>query len=207
LPGEYQVSITPEDDAYALTMSTLRVSTMLRGRTFSVPLKPEVHGVVRTALSTSMPMSLTEIEAIPLNEPTGAGEAPVPAARARAGRTDSEGKFSLRLDPGRYLIIARPSIASGFAAALTAQPVVVSTTTVTPPVSIVVGAPISLRGRVSAPNRTDPVEAASVQAFARVPYTLLSGSASRIDVSVFSTETDETGTFEALLPAGLAPSN
>jgi hypothetical protein len=207
LPGDYQVSITPEDDMYALTLSTLRVATMLRGRTFSVPLKPEVRGVVRTALSTSMPMSLTEIEAIPLNEPAAAGEAPVPAARARSGRTDSEGEFSLRLDPGRYLIVARPSIASGFAAALTAQPVVVSTTTATPPVSIVVGAPISLRGRVLAPNRTDPVEAASVQAFARVPYTLLSGSASRIDVSVFSAETDENGAFEVLLPAGLPQSN
>lgn len=207
LPGDYQVSITPEDETYALTQSTLRVATMLRGRTFSVPIKPEVRGVVRTSLATSMPMSLTDIEAIPLGEPSVAGAAPVPVARARSGRTDSEGEFSLRLDPGRYLIVARPSTASGFAASITAQPVTVSTSAATSPVAITVGAPVSLRGRVIAPNHSDPVPGASVQAFARVPFTLLSGSASSVDVSVFSAETDDNGAFEALLPAGLPQSH
>lgn len=207
LPGEYQVSITPEDEAYALTQSTLRVATMSRGRTFFVPLKPEVRGVVRTALSTSMPMPFTEIEAIPLNEPTAVGDVPIPAARARSGTSNRDGEFSLRLDPGRYLIVARPSASSGFAAAITTQPVIVSTMTETPPVSIVVQAPIALRGRVLAPNQLDPVEAASMHAFARVPYTLRNGSTSRIDVLVFHSTTDANGSFEALLPVGLPQSN
>ncbi len=207
LPGNYQVNITPEDESYALALSTLRVSTMVRGRTFTVPLKTSVNGVVRASLPNASPMSLVDIEAIPLNEPAPSGSAPALAPRAQTGRTDGAGAFSLRLDPGRYLIVARPSSATGFAAALTAQPVVVTTDGATPSVSLSVGAPIALRGRVLAPNQFDPVAAASVQAFARVPYTLSTGTSSSVDVSMFSAEADEDGEFEALLPAGLPAAN
>jgi hypothetical protein len=180
---------------------------MVRGRTFTVPLKTSVNGVVRASLPNASPMSLVDIEAIPLNEPAPSGAAPALAPRAQTGRTDGAGAFSLRLDPGRYLIVARPSSATGFAAALTAQPVVVTTDGATPSVSLSVGAPIALRGRVLAPNQFDPVAAASVQAFARVPYTLSTGTSSSVDVSMFSAEADEDGEFEALLPAGLPAAN
>lgn len=203
LPGNYQVNITPEDDSYALTQSTLRVATMVRGRTFSVPLKPVVRGTVLSALASGAPMALADIEAIPLNEPTQSGSAPTLAARAVNDRSDAAGEFSLRLDPGRYLVVARPLDGSGFAATLTREPIVVSVDGPAPTVSLSVGAPLALRGHVYAPNGMDPVEAASVQAYARVSYALRSGESATVDVPVFATEADSDGQFEALLPAGL----
>jgi|LNFM01.1.fsa_nt_gb hypothetical protein len=204
LPGNYQVIITPEDEAFALTQSTLRVSTMVRGRTFSVPLRPVLQGSLRAETSRSVGMGGVEIEARPLDASTL--NLPVATARATTSVTDATGRFSLELDPGRYVIVARPDPSTGFAAVVHPTPVEVRMDTARAELALVARPPLTLRGRVNTPGSSLGAPGARVRAFGRVAYESQSAMMSTIDVPVAEDVADRTGLFELLLPVGLSAS-
>jgi hypothetical protein len=202
LPGTYQVTITPEDEPYALTQSTLRVSTMVRGRTFEVPLKRSLDGFVRGETTNTVAMSGVTIEALALD--AGASTAPIVTARSATTQSLDDGSFSLRLDPGRYLIIARPPSSTGFASILHPVPVEVGVEGSLPPIMLVARPPIAIEGHVYTPGGIEGAAAASIEAFARFSYVGAGGAMRTMDVRVAETFSNTMGEFDLLLPPGLA---
>jgi hypothetical protein len=68
--------------------------------------------------------------------------------------------------------------------------------------TIVLGAPIALRGHVRDPFG-QPVEDARVTAYARVPYALSTGATATVDLELSRAQSAMDGSFESLLPSGL----
>jgi hypothetical protein len=204
LPGNYQAIITPSDDGdSAITPVSFSIATMLRGRTFRLNPRALVQGVVRTEVPRATGMAGVTVRAVPLRDavPQGAS-GPTIAARASEVDTARDGTFTLKLDPGRYLLLAQPDASSGFAT--TMDPVVVDVregheATLR---TIVMGAPIALRGHVRDPFG-QPVEDARVTAFARVAYALSTGATATVDVELSRAQSAMDGSFESLLPPGL----
>lgn len=202
LPGNYQVTITPEDESYALTQSTLRVTTMVRGRTFSIPLRPVLEGTLHAETSRTIGMAGVEIEARPLDATTP--NSPAATARPATTTTLSNGRFSLELDPGRYVIVARPPASTGFAAVVHPTPVEVRMDVVPQALTLVARPPVTLRGRVLAPDAAG-APGARVLAFGRIAYPSTNGAMSSIDVPVAEDVADASGMYQLLLPVGLSP--
>ncbi len=203
LPGDYTAIITPSDEESAVTRVSFSVATMLRGPVFRVTPRAVLQGHVRAALAQSIAMGGVSVRAIPLREagPEGAS-APTITPRAAEVSTAQDGSYTLRLDPGRYVLLAQPSEGSGFAA--TIDPVLLDLRDGRDPMrrDLSLSAPIALRGVVLDPLG-QPVEQATVTAFARIPYALASGRPSTIDVALSRVESAPGGVFESLLPPNL----
>ena len=201
LSGEYDVIITPSDVDLAVHSETVRVQApatgepVLRGQLFSVPARARLTGSVQTPDMQLLPS--VSVLAIARNDPRA--PSPVENIASRYNRSvDGEvyenGSFELRLDVGRYDLVIQPSEVSNYPWVVVPN-YIVGSTGVSMPLTerYEVGVPAQINGVVTSASG-DALGGAVVRVFGRPP-----GSEERL-VELGTTQTDEDGFYELLLP-------
>ncbi|MDP3274556.1 MAG: hypothetical protein Q8Q09_05130 [Deltaproteobacteria bacterium] len=199
IPGDYRAIITPSDELNALTTATFRVGTIpTLGRSFVLQARRRIVGSVTTSVAGAPSLAGVEITAIALPTATSNGSSPSVVPRRAVTVTDERGAFELSVDPGRFLLVARPPESSRFASVVDSQVVDLQSQTEATDRRFVLQPPVLVTGRVLDPSGV-PVVMSRVQAMVRVPYTTLDGVAATLDVDVASAASGSDGTYTLLL--------
>lgn len=223
-PGQYRVDVRPVDQSGAVTIVDLLVgeASPSINMNFSAGALRVVNGTA--AVADGRPLSQATIEALPtrciaIPAGTDAGTGPLatavssPSCLPRPGQTTSaaDGSFALSLDPGTYILRARPADGTRLpwvTTNLTVQPS--STSAESPqPVAFTVPAPVSAGMQlfdptvemVSSLGDANPIVHAVVRAFALPPQTPSgsAGAAPAPAIEIGRAFTDVNGRFDLYL--------
>jgi hypothetical protein len=212
MPGTYTAVITPpRDSPYAITSAHLELSHTLRGQVLNVHQLVPVIGMVASSTHGEQGVAGAQIEAVPLVDPNAAVNPSMPVtqfARHWQVYADADGTFLLPLDEGSFLFVVHPPDGSGLATQLFPGPAVVfnprdaNTDPSAIPLSLntlVLGAPISVRGTVFDSSGRTTLGNAAVRSFARCRN---SGGLA-LDIELARTLSDTNGGYSVLLPSSI----
>jgi len=201
LPGTYGVVITPTDNRLAVTTDSVIISesagtTHLRGQNFTLPDRATLGGTVETADERMLPGVL--VEAVALGRP--GGEDVSRAAlynRSSDAQSYETGLFELRVDVGSYDLFFKPPAESRFGW-LVVPGFEVGSVGATLVNRYLMEPPVPLRGVVRGADGVE-LRDAELRVFGRVE----DEDGEERYVELGTTRSDETGTYELLLPPAL----
>ncbi len=212
VPGDYQVIVTPESAADAMTEHTWTVASepaVQAGRVLTVRSARRLTGIAVEPQGGS-PLSSSPAEIVPIAPTPGMLEIALGAAasspRSLTAETGSSGEFLLPVDPGLVALLVRTPEESGFPWLVRSGiEVEVGGTADLDLGTLSATYPVMIEGTLRDPDG-NLVQRARLRAFGLVGAkggVVAKGEAARRALQVAETRSNESGRFRLLLPASV----